>query len=258
MRMETSRALYLRRFAFSLSSSLGNASVKSYSINPWFTSSHAMRVAFCVRGFSSIGGAPAMIWRARRAARTTYANWLSGALVCTVMSLLPSKRSQNLLHHFAAPQARAAQRRNDGLCFPSRAFHVVVHYTKIVKLFSQLYLTLGLRQPPRDFIVRVHSAAAQPSLQLLARGRKYKDCHRLRQLFLHRRGALDINLQDKVQSFAAGFIEPLLGRAIGMLAEDACILEKLAPGDHGVELLRRNEIITFSTGLSRPAWPGGT
>src|SRR5204862_460472 len=48
-------------------------------------SSHATRVYFSVRGFSTSGGAPAINWRARRAASTTYANWLSGALVCTVI-----------------------------------------------------------------------------------------------------------------------------------------------------------------------------
>src|SRR5579862_2616599 len=50
-----------------------------------------MRVGFSVRGFSTSGGAPAIICRARRAASTTYANWLSGALVSTFISLFLQK-----------------------------------------------------------------------------------------------------------------------------------------------------------------------
>src|SRR2546430_13093499 len=82
---------YLRRFTPSLSSSTDLPGLNSYSIKPLFTSSHATRVGFNVRGLSNIGGAPAIIWRARRAASTTYANWLSGAFVCTVISVFPSK-----------------------------------------------------------------------------------------------------------------------------------------------------------------------
>src|SRR5579863_2613425 len=50
-----------------------------------------MRVGFNVRGFSTSGGAPAIICRARLAASTTYANWLSGALVSTFISLFLQK-----------------------------------------------------------------------------------------------------------------------------------------------------------------------
>ena len=82
---------YLRRLTPSLSSSTDLPGLNSYSIKPLLTSSHATRVGFNVRGFSNIGGAPAIIWRARRAASTTYANWLSGAFVCTVISVFPSK-----------------------------------------------------------------------------------------------------------------------------------------------------------------------
>src|SRR6202008_442794 len=114
------------------SSSLGNASVKSYSINPWFTSSHAMRVGFRVRGFSNIGGAPAIIWRARRAASTTYANWLSGAFVCTVISVFPPKRCQKFFHQGPPSRGRAAQGGYTRLRFASRAFHVIVYHAKII------------------------------------------------------------------------------------------------------------------------------
>src|ERR1700751_5981881 len=134
-----------------------------------------MRVAFCVRRLSTSGGAPAMICLARRAASTTYANWLSGALVCTVMSLLPSKRCQNLIDPIAAPCARASQRRYDGLRFFSRTFHIIVHYNEIVKLLACHYLFASLRQPPRDFLVVILSAPPHPLLQVLARGRQYKD-----------------------------------------------------------------------------------
>src|SRR5215472_6395928 len=65
-----SEECYLRRLLPSFSSSTDLPGSNSYSINPWLTSSQATRVALRVRGFSSSGGAPAMIWRARRAAST--------------------------------------------------------------------------------------------------------------------------------------------------------------------------------------------
>src|ERR1700719_2727381 len=80
---------YLRRLLPSLSSSIESGSTKSYSSKLWSSSSTAIRVAFCVLGFSTSGGAPAIICLARRAASTTYANWLSGAFVSTVISVIP-------------------------------------------------------------------------------------------------------------------------------------------------------------------------
>src|SRR3984893_13093856 len=62
---------YLRRLLPSLSSSIESGSTKSYSSKLWSSSSTAIRVAFCVRGFSTSGGAPAIICLARRAASTT-------------------------------------------------------------------------------------------------------------------------------------------------------------------------------------------
>src|SRR6516164_7958521 len=150
--METSRALYLRRLPPSFSSS-APGSVKSYSIKPWVTSSQAIRVAFCVRRFSTNGGAPAIICRARRAASTTYANWLCGALVCTVISVLPSKRCKQLVQAIVAPFVRATQRHYNGLSFTTGTFHVVVHHTKIIKLFAGHNFIAGLSQPPRNLFV---------------------------------------------------------------------------------------------------------
>src|SRR6202022_2922147 len=80
---------YLRRLLPSLSSSIESGSTKSYSSKLWSSSSTAIRVAFSVLGFSTSGGAPAIICLARRAASTTYANWLSGAFVSTVISVIP-------------------------------------------------------------------------------------------------------------------------------------------------------------------------
>src|SRR5882724_12179148 len=91
MRMVRPRG-YLRRLLPSLSVSMDAGSVKTYSSKPFSTSSQAMRVGFSVLGFSMSGGAPAINWRARRAARTTYANWLSGALVSTVIFSLFLRR----------------------------------------------------------------------------------------------------------------------------------------------------------------------
>src|SRR5450755_2806204 len=93
-----------------------------------------MRVAFCVLGFSTSGGAPAMICRARLAASTTYANWLSGAFVSTFISVFPSKRCQKLFYPLTAPRALATQRDYNGLRFVACTFHVFVHYTIVVIL----------------------------------------------------------------------------------------------------------------------------
>src|ERR1700730_6000893 len=87
--MASVAAGYLRRLLPSLSSSMESGSTKSYSSKLGSSSSTAIRVAFCVLGFSTSGGAPAMICLARRAANTTYANWLSGAFVSTVISVIP-------------------------------------------------------------------------------------------------------------------------------------------------------------------------
>src|SRR5271169_4180966 len=160
--MDTSQARYLRRLLSFSSSDPG--SVKSYSIRPWLTSSQAMRVAFCVRRFSTNGGAPAIICLARRAASTTYANWLCGALVCTVISVLPSKRRKDLVHAIMAPPARAAHRHDNGLSFATRAIHVVVHHTKIIKLLARDDFIAGLGEPTSDFFVSVLAPAAQSPL----------------------------------------------------------------------------------------------
>src|SRR5437763_1672275 len=80
---------YFLRLLPSLSSSTEVTSGKSNPSKPCSNSSQATRVAFCVLGFSIIGGAPAIICRARLAASTTYANWLSGAFVCTVINSSP-------------------------------------------------------------------------------------------------------------------------------------------------------------------------
>src|SRR5512137_189574 len=129
--MATALRYFLRLFP-SLSSSIEDGSVKSYSIRLCSISSQAIRVGFRVLGFSIIGGAPAIICRARLAARTTYANRLSGAFVCTVISVFPSKRCQKLIHLRPAPHARAAKRRHNRLDLASRAFHIIIHHTKIV------------------------------------------------------------------------------------------------------------------------------
>src|SRR5260370_15317949 len=148
-------ARYFRRLFPSLSSSIEGGSVRSYSIKPCPSSSHAMRVAFSVLGFSSSGGALAMICRARLAASTTYANWLSGAFVCTVISVFSSERCQKFIHSRAAPRARAAERRHDRLRFASRAFHVVAQHAIIVILAERRNFIPRLRQTPRKLFARI-------------------------------------------------------------------------------------------------------
>src|SRR5258707_8009516 len=143
--------------------SIDDGSVKSYSVRLCSSSSHAMRVALSVLGFSISGGAPAMICRARLAASTTYANWLSGAFVCTVISVFPPKRCQKFFHPGPPARAGAAQCGHDGLHFASRAFHVFVHHAKIIVLAKLRNLFARLRQPPRNFFARILAALAQPT-----------------------------------------------------------------------------------------------
>src|SRR5271170_2630953 len=158
-----------------------------------------MRVAFRVLGFSTSGGAPAMICRARLAANTTYANWLSGAFVSTFISVIPPKRCQKLFHPLAAPPALAAQRHNNGLRFASRALYILIHDTIIVIFTESCNLIPGPSQAARDLIVGILPAAAQPSFQLLGRRRQDKNGHRLRELFFYLRRALNVDLQDKIE-----------------------------------------------------------
>src|SRR5882762_7091390 len=97
-----------------------------------------MRVAFRVLGFSTSGGAPAMICRARLAANTTYANWLSGAFVRTLISVftpnVSPKRCKKLFHAILAPRLGAAHSSHNRLYFTDGLFDVFVHDTKIVIL----------------------------------------------------------------------------------------------------------------------------
>src|SRR5215471_3264944 len=255
MRMDISQARYLRRLPSFSSSEPG--SVKSYSIRPWLTSSQAIRVAFCVRRFSTNGGAPAIICRARRAASTTYANWLCGALVCTVISVLPSKRCKQLVHECAAPFARATQRQYNRLRFTTRTFHVVVHHTKIIKLLAGHNFIARLGQPPGNLFVAILAATAQAPLEFLARRRQNENRHGLRQFFLHLRRTLHIDLKDQVEPPLPSLLQPFLRGTVRMLAEDTGILQKLAPGYHGGKLSLGDEIITLSTGFSRPSRPSG-
>src|SRR5450432_4029569 len=153
-----------------------------------------MRVAFCVLGFSTSGGAPAMICLARLAASTTYANWLSGAFVSTVISVFPPKRCQKFFHSILTPRFCTTQRCYDGLHFASCPFDIVIHYAKIVILSKLGDFIAGFRQAPGDFFVRILAPQAQSPLQLFARRRQNKNGQRLRKLFFHLRSALHVNL----------------------------------------------------------------
>src|SRR5712664_267484 len=73
-----------------------------------------------------------------------------------------------------------------------------------------------------------------------------------------RRGALHIYLQHQVESFFSRLLQPLFRSAVGMLAENAGVLQELAALDHGVEFRVGNKIITLPTGLGRAARPCGT
>src|SRR5271166_3604319 len=164
------------------------------------------------------------------------------------MCVLPSKRRQDFLYAIAATCARASQGQYNRLRFFSRTFHIIVYYTKIVKLLARYYLFVRFREPSRYFLVGVLPPVAQPPLQLFPRGWKYKDCHRFRQLLLDLRCALYVDLQHQVQAPAARFLQPLYRRAVGMFAKHTRVLQKLTPGHHGVELRLSDEIIAFSTG----------
>src|SRR5690242_9543618 len=254
--------LFPRRYFFlllpSLSSSTEVASEKSNSSKPWSSSSQATRVAFCVLGFSIMGGAPAMIWRARLAASTTYANWLSGALLCTVISVLLPKRCQKFLYLIPSPRAGAAQSGHNRLRFASCALHIFIHDAKIIILAKNGDFIPRLGKPPRNLVIGILPTAAQAALQFFPRRRKDKDSHGFWQLFLDLRRSLDVNLQNKVESSLTRFLQPLLRRAVGMFSEDPGVLEKLAARHHGVEFRLCNEIITFPARLRRAARPCST
>src|ERR1700687_4042933 len=251
-------ARYLRRLLPSLSSSIEDGSTKSYSIKLWSNSSTAIRVAFRVFGFSISGGAPAIICRARLAASTTYANWLSGAFVSTVISVFSSKRCQKLFHSCAAPRTGTSQCRHNRLRLASRAFHIFIHHTIIVVFAESCNLVPGLGQPPRDFFVRILPAAAQPAFQFFTRRRQNKNGHRLRKLLFHLGRALHVDFKHQVESLAARFLQPFLGRAVGMLAENPRVFQKFAAPHHGVEFGFRDVSIAFPAGLGRAARPSST
>src|SRR5271168_2342282 len=174
------------------------------------------------------------------------------------MSVLPSKRRQHLSYAIAATCARASQGRYYGLRFSSRTVHIIVYNTKIVKLLTRHDLVVRFGKTPRDLFIRVLPPAAQASFQFLTRGRQYKDRHRFRQLLLHLPGALYINFQHQIQALAAGFFQPFLRRSVGILAEHLGVFQEITAGYHGLELRFSDEIIAFSSGLSRPPRPGST
>src|SRR5690348_4262669 len=235
---------------------MDEGSVKSYSTRPMSTSSQAIRVGLAVRGFSIIGGAPAINWRARRAARTTYANWLSGALVCTLISVFPPKRCQKFFYPPAAARTRAAQRGDDRFDIFPGPIHIVID-DHIVILAEGRNFVASARQPPGDFVAGVLSAASQPALEFPAGRRQDEDSHRFGQLLFYLRGALYVNFEHQVQSGGPGLLQPFLRSAVGMLAEYPGIFEEFAAGNHGAELGFRDEIIAFSTRFGRAAGPGG-
>src|SRR5690242_8471401 len=234
---------------------MDEGSVKSYSTRPMSTSSQAIRVGLAVRGFSIIGGAPAINWRARRAARTTYANWLSGALVCTLISVFPPKRCQKFFYPPAAAQTRATQRGDDRFDVFSGPIHIIID-DDIVILAKGRNFVASAGQPPGDFVAGILSSACEPALQLFAGGRQNKDSHGFGQLLFYLRGALYVNFEHQVQSSGPGLLQPFLRSAVGMLAEYPGIFEEFAAGNQGAELGFRDEIIAFSARFGRAARPG--
>src|SRR5437764_14908104 len=164
------------------------------------SSSQATRVAFWVLGFSIIGGAPAIIWRARLAASSTYANLLSGALLCSFISIFLPKRCQKSLHLVPSPRADAAQSGYNRLRLAACALHIFIHHAKIIILANGCDFIPRFGKPPRNLLIGILPAAAQPALQLFPRWRKNKDSHGFWQLFLDLRRPLNVNLQDEVES----------------------------------------------------------
>ena len=65
-------------------------------------------------------------------ATTTYANWLSGACVKTVMTMLASKGFQDFANPVLRSGHAAARAQCYGLHFAARAFEIVVHHDKII------------------------------------------------------------------------------------------------------------------------------
>src|SRR5690348_11681429 len=235
-----------------------DGSVNSYSMRLCSSSSQAMRVALSVLGFSMSEGAPAIIWRARLAANTTYANWLCGAFVCTVISVFPSKRCQKFFHANSAASGGAANRHHNSLGFAAGAFHILIDDAIVVITPKRRNFVPRLGQTPANLFAGILPAAAEPPLQFCTGRRQNENGHRLGELLLYLRGALHVNLEDEVETFPAGFFEPFFRRAVRVIAEDARIFQKLTAGDHGIEFRFRDKIIAFPGGFGRAARPGGT
>src|ERR1700742_3218588 len=117
-----------------------------------------MRVGFSVLGFSTKDGAPAMICRARLAASTTYANWLSGALVSTFISLSLQTTPEVVRPAYCAARSDNVMRRRSTALRCLRALHLhSLHNNR--SIFRTLQSRLGLwpadaqfprRNPGRD------------------------------------------------------------------------------------------------------------
>jgi hypothetical protein len=67
-----------------------------------------------------------------------------------------------------SPLPGATQGHDYGLCFSSGAFHVVIHNTKIVKLFALDNFRARPCQSSRDFFVGVLPPASQTILKSLS------------------------------------------------------------------------------------------
>src|SRR5262249_41935129 len=87
------------------------------------------------------------------------------------------------------------------------------------------------------------------------RRRQDEDSYRFRQLLFYLRRTLYVNFQDQVQSVGTRFVQPFLGRAVGMSAKDSRVFQKFAAGHHRFEFLFGDEIITLAPGLRRAARP---
>src|SRR6201987_900128 len=250
-------ASYFRRFpSLSLSSEPSTASVVSYSSRPLCNSSSAMRVVFRACGLSTSGRPPIINCRARLAATTTYANWLSGASRETAISRSASKRLQNFSNSLFVPRHPATRPERDRLSFPSGAFEVVIYHRKVVAAVVQHLLSRPL-EAPRDFIFGSLAARPNAVFEFRPRRRKHENGNSPGQLLLHLQRALHIDLEYEIFFLRERFLERFPRRPVPIFAEYLSVLEKIAPRHHPLELSLSNKIVPSAVGFRLARRPRG-
>ena len=115
------------------------------------------------------------------------------------------------------------------------------------------HLADGLAHASFDDLAAVLAAVGQAVTQSFLGRRQDEDGFGLRHQLAHLLCTLPVDLQNQVEAFGQGLLDPFLRGAVKVV-EDLGVLEKFAAFEHGVELRMVDEVVVDSVHL---AWTHG-